>query len=216
MWNRQLFVCSGSCALRLPSGHSWHSCLRSIGHYSAHHLPAAVERQACGTSAEPHWCKSKRSQTMAERPRRACGNVAAAWWSAARRKSTAGLHAQLGTVGDTSERWSTGKRRWGGQIKGRTAELAPSSEARRRRIAARFTRTRKVMKKRARWRDCGATEEKHQSLKRSCWQLNEALTWKHFQVQRIHCPRGRKMKKITVNSGQLGVVGRRVCHAPAR
>lgn len=37
----------------------------------------------------------------------------------------------------------------GGRIKGGTAELAPSSQARRRRrIAARFTRTRKVAKKR--------------------------------------------------------------------
>lgn len=50
----------------------------------------------------------------------------------------------------------------GGGIEGGTAELAPTSQTRRRRIGARFRRTRKVRKKRVRWRDCEATEEKAQ------------------------------------------------------
>lgn len=50
---------------------------------------------------------------------------------------------------------------WGGEIQVGSAELAPSSQTRRRRIGARFRRTRKVRKKRVRWRDCEATEERH-------------------------------------------------------
>lgn len=55
----------------------------------------------------------------------------------------------------------------GAQIQDGTAELAPSSRARRS-IEVRFTRTRMVMKKSVRWRDCGGTEERHKSLKCSC------------------------------------------------
>lgn len=65
----------------------------------------------------------------------------------------------------------------------------------------------------------GERRKRRASLRRSCRQLNEALAWKHLQhvqVEQIHHPRGRKMKKITVNSSQLGAVGGRSCHTRRR
>lgn len=83
----------------------------------------------------------------------------------------------------------------GGEIQGGTAELASSSQTRRRRIGARFRRTTKVRKKRVRWLDCEAAEERHKSLECSCRQLHEALAWKHFQVQQLHRPCEGKIRE---------------------
>lgn len=91
----------------------------------------------------------------------------------------------------------------GGEIQGRTAELAPSS--------GREEEEEERGKIYEEEEDEEEGEIVEQKKKRSCQQLNGALAWKHLQhmqVEQIHHPCARKMKKTTVNLHQLGAVGR--------
>lgn len=186
-WVIQLFVHTGGWALGPPSGHSWHSCLRSIGHYSSLHLPAAGERKA---------------QAARDKARLAVN-------------APRGLRAQLATAGYPSERWSTGTTSWGraARYRGELQRLHLHLGETRRRSGARFTRRRRKMKKRERlW---SKKRKRHESQQRSCQQLNGALAWKHLQhmqVEQIRHPSVRKMKKTTVNLHQLEAVGRYLYH----
>lgn len=122
----QLFVRTGSWALGPPSGHSWRSCLRSIGY-----LPAAGERKA----------------------QAARGNVAAARDKARLAvNAPRGPRAQLPTAGYPSERWSTGTTSWGraARYRGELQSLHLHLGETRRRSGPRFTRRRRKMKKRER------------------------------------------------------------------
>lgn len=152
-------------------------------------------------------------QTRPEDGRKAaCGNVAAARDKAClAANALRGLHAQLATIGYPSER-CTGKT-WLGGAQERTAELAPSS------VRGGGGSRQDLREGGRRWRRGqgrrGWRRKRQKSGKRSCQQLNETLAWKHLQrvqVERIHHPHGRKMKKITVNSSQLGAVGGHLCH----
>lgn len=93
----------------------------------------------------------------------------------------------------------------GGEIQGRTAELAPSSGR------EEEEEERGKIYEEEEEEDEEEGEIVEQKKKRSCQQLNGALAWKHLQhmqVEQIHHPCARKMKKTTVNLRQLGAVGR--------
>lgn len=99
----------------------------------------------------------------------------------------------------------------GGEIQGRTAELAPSSGRDEEEERG------KIYEEEEEDEEEGEIVE--QKTKRSCQPLNGALAWKHLQhmqVEQICHPCAGKMKKTTVNLSQLGAVSRYLCHTQHR
>lgn len=93
----------------------------------------------------------------------------------------------------------------GGEVRGRIAELAPSSGRDEERERGKIYEEEEEE----------AGEIVEQKKKRSCQPLNGALAWEHLQhmqVEQIRHPCARKMEETTVNLRQLGAVGRHLHH----